>query len=94
MFRLKIKNRIFTVLLGILLFVCPIACSTSLNARNIFSYNNYPRKTLRIVGALGLISLCAEGLIAFTRKEKEFDFYSFLAIWSGYQGFKSLSQEL
>ncbi|KKP28486.1 MAG: hypothetical protein UR12_C0018G0009 [candidate division TM6 bacterium GW2011_GWF2_30_66] len=72
------------------LFVMPI----NLNA-STFSQNSYFRKSLRIVGGVGLITLFAERMISNAKREEQFDlFNSLLAVYCCYTGFKILAQDL
>jgi hypothetical protein len=85
-----LKRKIFACLLGLSLFVAP----ANLNA-SLFSQNSYLRKSFRIAGGVGLITLFAERMISNARREEQFDLLSsLLAVYCCYSGFKILSQDL
>jgi len=85
-----LKRKIFACLLGLSLFVAP----ANLNA-SAFSQNSYLRKSLRIVGGVGLITLFAERMISNSRREHEFDILdTLLSVYCCYNGFKILAQDI
>jgi hypothetical protein len=88
--KIMLKRKVFACLLRLSLFVAPM----NLNA-SAFAKDSYLRKSLRIAGGVGLITLFAERMVAISKKEEHFDFLnSLIAAYACYQGFKILSEEI
>ena len=80
----------------ILLFFCIslFVAPANLNA-SAFSQDSCLRKSLRIAGGLGLVTLFAERMISYSKKEHEFDMLDALvSFYFCYRGFKILSHDL
>lgn len=84
------RKIVFSGILFASLFVAPINSKASL-----FSNGSYLRKSLRVVGGVGLLSLFSDRMISYAKKEKSIDLLDLVvAIYMCYNGFKILEREV